>query len=268
MSNFDTPTPSAIAIEAIRADGIDVKPILLHTAPIDTQCMACGSPIPEGTPCNTWEIQTTFNDIPHLKNRNTGLVCQDCSVTVIGQSKPKGIMNKLILQKHVVYSREGTRVIGKRAAFAHCLLNPPNPPFVMTYGTAKQQHLVWKAPVSYSKEYFFIQYGNTTWPIRRQVIINAKLIIEQLRDLMVENDMKVDKSKTPMFVNTSFDLSSENFGQFRDDVLNLAFKNEQVHLCIKTLKQLKFGELWAALLISVFEPDASLCTPIQFKHKS
>lgn len=260
---------SHLARQALLADGTIHESITYLKSSKDTQCMFCGDEIKEGDKCNNWKPLASFNDGAHLKARNSARVCEHCSVVAINESEPKDIGLQLLSKgKFCVYSAEGTRRVMHKDALAFSLINPPEPPFVFTQGSADNaQHVIWKAHVSLSKDYFFVQHGNTTLTIRREKMIEGGDCMKRLKVLMDENELKTGKSKNPAFINTDINLKDINFGQIRSDVLALAIKNDEVCACVNTINKLKVGEVWGAIMITVFEPSTQNMTRLDIKLK-
>ncbi len=250
-------SPSHLAREALKADGVEHSAITTIKAAHDTLCVFCGCIIKKGDSCNPWKKTTTFNDVPMLKARHSNHACEDCSVVAMNLSEPAKVGLKLLqLGKFCIYNKKGTHRVIHKAALAHAIINPPEPPFVFCQGTSmNSEHIIWKAPVSLSKDYFFIQLLNQTFSIDRKRVIAGSESIKKLSELMVENGLKFKNSKAPCFISTDLEIKNTSFGQFRDDLLLLAVQNKDVAMHINSLNALKLGELWAAIIVTIFEPS-------------
>ena len=163
----DTPNPSAL-IE---------KPDDAH------HCAFCGvdlsAPLFEGKVAK-YQPSAGFNNYSDLAVQRSNYLCPHCKVLADGQ--------KYMLQaKTAVACTNGIYPLSKDVHLQNFFLNPPEPPFVVVYSTAKQAHLYWRTPLSLSKNLFIMRFNNEIATVRRKKVLNvversssALLVVNQL----------------------------------------------------------------------------------------
>ncbi|MFG1187906.1 type IV CRISPR-associated protein Csf1 [Xanthobacter aminoxidans] len=127
-------------------------------------CACCGKPIAAGDLAVPSPFGPTFTDDLSLAARS-GVVCGACAV-LLGAGALK------LFQKAVV-TRDGIFPLAKDAHRAWLFLTPPEPPFVAVVSTTMQQHLIWRTPVTVSKDLLIVRLGQRIMRIRRPVLLAA-----------------------------------------------------------------------------------------------
>lgn len=93
--------------------------------------------------------------------------CKHCKVVTTG--------SQFILQnKCAVYTEKGVYSLNKDIDLAAFIFHPPEPPFVAVFGMIKQQHLVWRTPVSNSIELFSFRLGDYLYVVERQKVLDLR----------------------------------------------------------------------------------------------
>lgn len=255
-----SPTHLAASVleDELKRVGVSVEGLM--EAEEDAQCAMCGVSIQDGEKCSPWKIPQKFNDTNELANRNSSVICSCCRALIGTEYLRYG--------GNAVIAESGAFNLNKYAAMAYVLENPPEPPFVMTRRTGNSQHVIWRTPVSLSRDYYFFRLGLSLFSIRRQAILNGRKAIQRLRELMGDTGMNVGKAKMPCFVNFDLELNDPRHGRLRDDVLALGDESKEAHDCIDVIKELKPGELWATGVITMFEGDPELLVPLTLSKQS
>ena len=148
---------------AVLATGAQVKPGHIKTPP-GASCSACGHAFLLGELGNENPTHKSvrFNDAYSLVGPASAPVCSACA-TVLGAAF-------LPVYPSGVACLDGFFPFASNAHRAWFLLNPPEPPFVMATGLAKQQHLFWRTPVATNSQVFPVRVGTHVGMVRRQVL--------------------------------------------------------------------------------------------------
>jgi len=129
-------------------------------------CAFCGSDIAIGDLYVPFSVSSAFMDDLSLANKGSDMTCGWCVPNI----SAKG----LISTGYGVFSiNEGVRPFRKWVDVASSLLDPPEGVFVMTYATANNQHMAWRAPVNYSRDLFYVRVGLRDLKIRRHKLLQA-----------------------------------------------------------------------------------------------
>ena len=173
-----------------------------------------------------------FNNQLDLAVPNGKYLCPHCLVLSDGQ--------KYMLQaKTAVACQQGIFPLSKDAHLQNFFLNPPEPPFVVVYSTAKQAHLYWRTPMSLSKDLFLMRFNNEVAMVRRKRVLQ---VIQQAADLLATvNSLLVEqiKLKKPLLSLLSADYrearkkSANDSGQVSTYPAYLARKAENESLALE-----------------------------------
>lgn len=136
----------------------------------DAVCACCGKPIAAGDLAVPSPFGPTFTDDLSLAARS-GLVCGACAVLLRADA--------LKLFQKAVVTRDGVFPLAKDVHRAWLFLTPPEPPFVAVVSTTRQQHLIWRTPVTVSKDLLIVRLGQRVMRIRRPVLLEAMDWCEQ-----------------------------------------------------------------------------------------
>lgn len=161
---------------AAYASGASIPEGIVRTRP-GMHCAACGHAFYEGElgHANPVSDSVTFNNGTSLLGRSSDPFCSACIATW-------GKQYLLNLSKCVV-SEQGVFNFASNENLSWFLLNPPQPPFVMVFSLAKQQHTYWRTPVARSQEVFPIRVGSHVATIRRSLLAQAhQLGLQALAD--------------------------------------------------------------------------------------
>lgn len=115
-----------------------------------------------------------FNNHFDLAVKNSKYLCPHCQILSDGQ--------KYMLQaKTAVACQQGIFPLSKDVDLQNFFLNPPQPPFIVVYSTAKQSHLYWRTPMSLSRDLFVMRFNNEIAIVRRKKVLS---VIEQTYNLL------------------------------------------------------------------------------------
>jgi CRISPR type IV-associated protein Csf1 len=213
--------------------GAKIEPVTSMVAAVDSHCVMCAVPVRAGERCNPVTRATfgdSFNNKFDLRAARGRYVCGHCL----------GLWTKELLQRFgkSYATADGVFKLAADADVAAFLLQPPEPPFIAVVSTAKTQHLVWRAPVNYSRETIMVRFGDAVLTIRRRVLEQAVIDWRRLREIMVEGNMK---GVAPIRLERM--LESKNVGEIRADVAEAA-KLAGDHAAMERLSRLSMGEFW------------------------
>lgn len=238
---MNTLTSSMIVTKALgfKPDGIP--------APHDGNCAFCGLEIKKGDPYVKFRVGPAFMDEHSFAVKGSGMTCGYC-VHLCSSSV-------MIDCAYGAFNLDGVRPFRKWRDIANALYEPPEPPFVMTYATANNQHMAWRAPVNLSRDLFYVRVGLRDLKIRRPILLKAVEICQKLGEAIgrkaTTKTPKGGKTYTVTlphpFIHLSNDLKKINHGQLDRKL----FKPEHRDLIqdINFIHGLTLGETWALLFL-------------------
>lgn len=152
-------TSSVVIVNALRLEPNGLEANTKGT------CALCGLTINESDMYSPLSIGPGFMDDISMAARGSNIICGHCNI----------LMSVELLRQtgYGVFSSDGILPFRKWNDISIALTNPPNPPFVMVYATANNQHMGWRAPVNLSRELFYVRVGLRDLKIRRQVLLEA-----------------------------------------------------------------------------------------------
>jgi len=198
-------SPSALAVQALGMQPQGVP------SPREGICAMCAAPIAVGDLFVRTEYGQNFTDDASLAARGSGMLCGHCAT-----AKTVGSMR---LMQKAVFTREGAYPLAKDIHRAWFLLTPPEPPFVAVVSNSMQQHLVWRTPVSWSKDLFHVRFGGHLFKIRRPVLLEALDACAKFMSSQPENAGKTgDAIRKHPYVLLSRDAEELTHGVLRSDL--------------------------------------------------
>ncbi len=194
------PSSSAIVVAALglEPDGT--------TATHNADCAYCGAKIKPGDVCIPFVAGSAFMDDTSLAARGSGWTCGNCAVLLSAEG--------LRTSGYGMFSLEdGVTPFRKWGDIAKALENPAKPPFVAIYATANNQHMAWRAPVSLSRDLFYVRVGLRDLRFRRPFALRAVEAAVKIGEFM---GVAPTKSSLPHpFAMLSSDLKDHGHGQLR-----------------------------------------------------
>jgi len=210
------------------------------------QCCYCGLVIEKGALCAPFTVGAGFMDSLSLASRGSATICGYCAHLVT--------INGLRDSSYRAFGANGVFPFSKWMDVAAALLEPPEPPFVMVYATAKNQHMAWRAPVNYSHDFYRVRVGLRDLTIRRAALLGA---VEYCRVLGVAKGYVATGKKTlpNPYLLLSSDLKEPEHARFKKMGKEFFAANEpEVKEAFDQVQKLTLGETWA--LRFVLTPDA------------
>lgn len=209
-------------------------------------CAMCGLTIQPGDMSAPFAVGASFMDDLSLASRGSDVICGHCAPLI----SAKGLM----ASGYGAFGANGAFPFRKWADIASALLEPPEPPFVMVYATANNQHMAWRAPVNFSREAYRVRVGLRDLLIRRSILTSA---VDACRVLGEAGGYSTAGKKTlpNPFVMLSSDLKEPEHGRFKR--MGSAFfeaGGPELKDAFDLIQQLTLGETWA--LRFVLTPDA------------
>jgi CRISPR type IV-associated protein Csf1 len=223
-------------------------------------CSLCGLVIKQGDLCAPFGVGAAFTDDVSLAARGSGHICGHCSPLLTAEGLMKSGFG--------AFGADGFKPFRKWIEIADALVNPPEPPFVMVYATANNQHMGWRAPVNLSREVFRVRVGLRDLLIRKEVLLKS---VEACRVLGTATGVATATTGTKKtlpnpFAMLSSDLKDIDHGRLSRRLLSEAFieaRGEAEMSALALVKSLTLGETWA--LRFVLTPNAGKPAPETIK---
>ena len=153
-------------------------------------------------------------------------------------------MNKL---SFAVLTEDGVFQIAKDVHKAWLFLTPPEPPFIAVLSSATMQHLVWRTPVTLSKELIYLRRGGDLFTIRPGALTLAVDAAKRIKARRSEETGK-DAPLSPYAVNDR-GLGRSAHGRLSPKAIKHMTAED------KTLFfELSPGEIWALGFLLVKNP--------------
>lgn len=216
-------------------------------------CAFCGTEIRAGDLQVPFAVSGGFMDDLSLASKGSDMTCGWCVHSISAEG--------LRATGYGVFSlKDGVMPFRKWADVSAALLSPPEGPFVMTFATANNQHVAWRAPVNYSRDMFYVRVGLRDLKIRRHKLFEAVDVCARVATAIGRGESKGRTLPNP-FDGLSPDLkdashaslgyltaslTKEKYAHLKDDA--------SFHADLDFLKGLTLGETWA--LRFVLTPDA------------
>lgn len=152
-----------------------------------------------------YKASSKFNN--QADTQGTDVICPSCSTVTSG-------MNYILRLKNAVYSERGAIRIAKDLDLATFLLHPPKPPFLAVFGMTKQQHLVWRTPITFDEDLISFRLGDWLGLVdRKKVIECAKLYNDALSAL---NQHRANEKPKKKPVPSLFPVPTSQLRNFSD----------------------------------------------------
>jgi CRISPR type IV-associated protein Csf1 len=172
-----------------------------------------------------------------------------------------------------VFSAAGVTPFGAWLAIKAALLEPPEPPFVALYATKNNQHMAWRAPISFSRDLFYVRVGEDSLLIRRPVLNQALDASTRLRGALDDHFQKrasasgakpraaADAAKLRaksarrtvphVFLKLSSDIKDTDHGVINPSLYKVEGVREgTLGDDLRLLENLTLGELWAMTFVT------------------
>jgi len=220
--------------------GLGMKPTGTH-AKAPGVCGMCGVHVHTGEMCAPAPYGYSFTDDLSLARRGSPIVCGDCATLAT--------VDALRASGYGVFTRTGSMPFRKWTDISQALLEPPEPPFVMTYATANKQHMGWRAVVNLSREAFYVRVGLRDLLIRSKTLREAVGACQLLGNLPgVKSKSGAERKTLPNpFVKLSSDLKEPSHGRLHPGLQSAdaqqAWTTEHDR-ALNVVMSLTLGETW------------------------
>lgn len=213
-------------------------------------CALCGTPHAVGDPVAPFQPTASFTNMPDLADRTATHICRWCDVMV---TEAKG--GKLFTQKYqkTVVTTEGVFRAASNEHLAYWFRNPPAGPWLFLQGDQQKQHLVWRAPVNWSREVYQVRAGETLLTLRTATLLDSVEAVKRILAALNTNRASSKRVRSP-FRRLSRNRDELDQGALSQSVLALAATSPGVAADAACLKQLLPGELWALTALMYAEP--------------
>ena len=145
--------------------------------PADARCVYCARHLPAGTRARRARFPSTFVDWWHLRgDARRAWACLPCDHvahdrTCLGRYR-RGIL-----------ARDGLWALRGANDLAWLILSPPEPPFAVWCSGAKSAHMIWRAPVTASRDAILFLWEQTVIRIHRLTVLSAWDDLQAWREL-------------------------------------------------------------------------------------
>jgi CRISPR type IV-associated protein Csf1 len=228
-----SPSLLAIAGAGLAPDGTEV----CDERHLGQRCAVCGATLQPGDPVDNLNLPPSFTNHTSLAIPGGAWRCGACTT----------IMTRGVFQmgaSTVLISAGGIFPIVRKEHRAWAFLTPPEPPFAIAIQNAKQQHVIWRAPVTLSKDLIFVRVGEQLMRIRHPLLMSARGEALALDVLNRSRGRPVKGAAENPFVN-DWRLQSATGGRFKGWLWNLLKEASVSREDIKALTQLNGAEAWA-----------------------
>ena len=258
-------SPSAIALQALnlapKGDRVAREEDVIR-------CAMCGTLVQPGEVFSLLKLKESFTNQLEMAIPGGKHVCGACHV----------VMNTGAFQMSLatcVVSASGFFPVMKKENRAWAFLEPPEPPFFITVQNAQQQHIVWRAPVSLSKDLILVRVGEQVLRLRRPHLIKARDIVFRL-DEYRRNAAQTGKKakKAPEFAESPF-VADWKYQSTEGGAVKYWYSNTNpdapglVESGVVTpdehalLMSLNAGEAWALQAVLHYKPAKPDCLSIK-----
>lgn len=200
-------------------------------------CAVCGVGLVTGEAVDALALPPSFTNHSSLAHPGQSWRCGACTA----------VMTRSVFQmgaSSVLVSREGIFPIARKEHRSWAFLTPPEPPFIVAVQNAQQQHVIWRSPVTLSKDLILVRVGEQIVKIRRPLLLQACEEAKLIQSVKKEKGRPIkDGIDNPLV--GDWKLQSSSGGQLKNFVYKLL--NEQIVTSsqIPALLSLNAGEAWA-----------------------
>ena len=205
-------------------------------------CVLCGEVISPGEARSKFRPLSTFMDAPELCARDrSNKICGFC-VHLTKKAVILKTQRVCITSKQVIPA-------AKLAHVKWLLLNPPEPPFVFLQNQTKLSHMIWRTPLTLSRQFWYVRMGPRQLTVRLALIAKALDRFKRIVDRI--DEPKANQRFQHPFNLLDFELRDLNAWRIRRDVAPYLDAGDQ-----ELIATLRPGEYWAlAILTTKQEPE-------------
>lgn len=237
-----------LSSSALYRSAAGLKPAASGSTTVDSHCVMCAAPLPMGTiatPVDKNTFGSGFNNTLDLRARTGRYVCGDC--------EPLWCQDWMQKYSKTFACEAGVFKLASNEHLAGFLANPPEPPFCAIFSTKQQQHMIWRTPVSLSKDYFVVRLDSELLTIRRPLLMEAWRAFRHAESVMASTALtRTGRKLKPPAAIFSRELATPVVG-LRSDVEDLLRETGNGWV-IDVLARLLIGEWWGLGALRHFDP--------------
>ena len=228
-----------------------ISPCAHGVATEDSFCVMCGTSITAGSAANPLSKSTfdaAFNNRLDLRAPTGRYVCGACD----------SLWTTDWLQKYskTFATSQGVYKFASNDQQAALLLNPPAPPFCVIFNTRQQQHMIWRTPVSLSRDFYVVRVDGDVLTIRQAKLLDAWRAYQHALTVMADTPLaRTGRKLKPPAAIFDRELGHRAMGTLRTDVMELLTETGNAWV-IDLLHGLSMGEWWALNVIRNYNPDS------------
>jgi len=238
-----------LSASALYRQAGNVTPQAHGTAKTDSYCVMCAAPLPAGTaanPVGNTTFDKSFNNKFDLRALTGRYVCGDC----------EALWSQEWMQKYskTFATMDGVYKFASNEQQAAFFLHPPEPPFCAIFSTKQQQHMIWRTPVSLSRELYTVRLDGELLTIRQPVLLAGLHAYRFAESLMANTPLaRTGKRINPPAALFSRELAIQTLS-LRADVVELLAQTGDGWV-VEAMNRLSAGEWWALNVIRHFDPE-------------
>ncbi len=218
------------------------------------RCAVCGAALVPGEPIDRLDLPRTFTNHYALAIPKGDWRCGACNAIMGNADFQMGASTILVCD-------EGVFPIVRKEHRAWAFLTPPKPPFVIAVQNAKQQHVIWRSPVTLSKDLLMVRLGEQIFRLRRQKLLACIDVAKRLDEARVTPGRPVKDAIENPFVN-DWKFQSSDSGKLKGWVWKLLAEEKIDPGDFAELTSLNGGEAWA--LTAFLSATATRPDPLRF----
>lgn len=200
-------------------------------------CSVCGAPLVLGQPVDALDLPNTFTNHSALAHPGGKWRCGACTV----------VMSRVDFQRSassVLITQDGIYPMMQKAHRAWALQTPPETAFALCIQNAKQQHIVWRTPLTINAQQTLVRIGDQVIRIRREVLRQAAAQAGLLASLKSEKGRPIKNGIESPFEG-DLKLQSGRGGMLKPFVYKLLEQGVVKPEDIDALLKAGAGEAWA-----------------------
>jgi CRISPR type IV-associated protein Csf1 len=205
-------------------------------------CVLCGRLI------NPGEARSEFRPLPSFMD-GPELCARDRSTKMCGYCVHLTKKAVILKTQRVCITRKKVIPAARNAHVKWLLLNPPEPPFILLQNQTKLSHMIWRTPLTLSRQLWFVRMGPRQLTVRLSLVAKA---LDRFRCIADRVDgLKLNGRLQHPFNWLDFESRDLNAGRVRRDIAPYLDSEDE-----ELIVNLRPGEYWAlAILTTKHEPE-------------
>lgn len=233
MSAFISPSVLVCQGAGLQSEGAHV----CDARHVNERCAVCGRPFEQGDVIDELVLPPTFTNHSSLANPSGAWRCGACTAVMMRREFQTSASTVLI-------TREGLFPISRKEHRTWLFLTPPDPPFAIAIQNAKNQHTVWRAPITLSRDQMLLRVGEQVLRVRRPHLLAAANEARMLNALRVTVGRPSKETVQTPFVN-DWKMQSSKGGMLKAWVWKILHEERIARDAISHLLTLNGAEAWA-----------------------